>query len=1441
MSCPKDLYEPRAVDEELQEAALNWLSPASRVRWVSLKTKPGKGNSELLRHFHDWLKAYEAGFQDIKVITVHGDSTHYPATAGPLTSKVAHLYHEVRRSRVQKIMHLVRTAPLHRKAIACLILLGSGVLACLVVGASEYNKLPEATWTINVGQWTSGFVFKFLPVVWYKLPVWLFTEYLLEVTLPFGVACFVGFLASGRLREVGPSRVSRKELKDLKSPRKLANALLAVSHKCRGIILLVDDAQWLPDEEKQRLADLVALPAGAAELEAFAAKRRVLVVTVESVETHWPERPEGAIRTLEVTDFTPEALSRMAWTQLKDGDFGRLEESKREALLHEARGNINALFAERVRAYDKVIGKRFDEALDEGFADGFDLKDLMAYWALSHASSVTKSEMRDWLEALCGGEHLKDFGLKPPDNVLQLAKEFDKTSLARREGKVYFLDMARCRALLRWLGHKEGPDGETSRRLLARAHYFWFRHLTGWAASSHAGPASAAAMTDDERQAIKEAAWHAVRIGIQLERVADVLADASGLSADERNERRYHVAETLLCAAAVCRGEGNTTEANDLIVDALDWLPEADGARRRAALERGAQQLWQNFWLSGSPASITHLRELLKRNRVLRESASWRVNRRHVRLLRCRLPLKPAPDEAQLSGELLDLHRLTETLLDIRLSHGMLAPALADPDVEIREPAACLGENLHETQLRHLQVAALAARDGSAAARAAVLGDWRARLQGAEDGRLGDEALRCYHRALYLHTLADLCRAGAARIEDDEDILLVEEGAARGELYQRARAFCLTPPPEGVPLPLHLWREAQAAYVRARRLASFIYWQPLVMEVCFREGELLREHTPEDQRKPSSDGKPWWRHWDRLFWQALNLEREFDWVANAPAMHRIRWEFFSAREDNERSVVDAYNSLQTAKRAKYPPRLTLDWHKQVSAQLTNHSDSDEDRQRDAELHEEWADRLAALPEAREHWGYETLDLERAHALLFAAQARRLLRDLENADKLLDRAEALVGAPPASGDSNGHEPKKVRDMHISLKVQRAWLRQAQERKNDYKRSIREIWSEIRREDEDTAILLATLLNIEHEEKLLGDPWPPPGFEPHEDPDSPVLSLPASWFRGAFPLRLKNRFEFRFYQLLSLANYLERIERFSAKVGLETMPSVLGLLNLAMRRARAGAGPDAAAAAGPELLFQTQMLKNMAQLGWLGTNKFAETSQTFAEYGRVYNHTAETRERIVSLLEAVRFYFAEVEKVDREELETLRLLMDYEPDSPKNYRLEYVRVLCQQRYMDWHEGLSLDAAAKDWYDAAQKMHKYLYVLVDEGLWSSGIRMELQRLGVSERDFEAQHARRGAVLREAFEKYERGDRAGCFVALQNHLPETCPWVFMEDLKMLNLWLKCAPREGAEALDAQRRSAQLRALARQYIRQFRVGIKEEEVHPLIAGVVGGLQNAVD
>lgn len=1459
-----DLYVERTIDETLRQQAICWLRPSARLRWVSLSSRPGRGNSWMFKHFRHWIVESDARFDGMKVIFVSGLPAQYPASAGPLVAEIARLNREGQRSPVQRALRRVRRAPTRRKVAALFVLFVFLIPACLWAGLSEFNKSPEAHWE-SVGLWVEGFT-AFSRANWYKFPFWLITDSLLGFILTSGLGALTLYLSRGSLFPDKDLRddVKQEDLDELKTDEKLGEALSEIGRNSRGVILLVDDAQWLPDDERRLLVDLCAPPPQRPELARFVERHRVLIMTLESQDVNWGDRPEEEVFVFEVPDFTPETVGRIAWTQLGD-ELARLEEAEREKLLSEGQEDINNLFAGRAAAFDEEVGKLFEEARKGGFPDGFDRKDLMVFWAVSHRPSVSRSEMRDKLAALEAVGHLKDFGLSLSANPQLLVNEFPLTTLAHQGDQTYHFDVSRCQALQRVLAngslHPRGGDPHEALHLLARAHYGWFRLLAAKLPARTVGPASL--WPEEQRQALREAAWHIFKIGNYLERPTDVLAEAAGLEDAVRRERRYEVVDRLLDAADVYRSGGNTTESNDLVMDAVEWLPAENAPQRSEWLERGAGQLWSNFWLAGGRARVRHLRDLLRCWPGLRATQTWRANRRFEKLLRCRRSLGVAPRESSLPAELLNLHRLTRMLNDIRSSHGLTEPALKDTSLKVRAPSDAPTRTLHEMHLRQLHAAAWIAR-GDAARLATSLAAWRERLADGVmlRGQLGDEVVHCYGTARYWHTLADLCRVGLARISEDEDIPVAAEEGERLRLFETVRGFCLTPPPEGMPLPDFLWQEAQASYERVRQLATFLYWRPLLMEACFQEGELLREHTPEGRRLKVDGAKPWWWRWDKLFWQAINLEREAGWLINTPVMHRNRWEFFSAKEDNERNVEDAYNALQTIRQAGYPLPLILDWHQQVRAHLINHSDSDEDRRRDAELNEEWVDRLAALPEARAHWRFDCFELEQASALHFAAQARRLIQEPDLADLLLDRADALVEAsaapapapalpgPNSNGeqaeghDGNGNsrgpaQRKMLRDLKISLKIQRAWLRQAQERIDDYRRAIYEVWRDIDVNDEDCAIVLGCLADIEHQEKVLGDPWPAPGAPPHEDPDSPGMSLPEEWFAGPFPLRLKNRYEFRLYQLLNTVNYMEWLERLSRGAELAQLPTVLGLLHNVLSGALSRPTHDVSTA-GPGTLFSSEVLKTVARLHWLGVGRLAEISHAFAAYGLIHSHTAETRAIIVNLLDAARLYFAEVERVDSDELETLRLLIEYEPNSPRNYRLEYARVLIQHKHLLEHEKLSLEAAkTTDWYAVAKRIHKYLHVLVDDELLGSGARLELQTRGLSEQDFYNQRGLRREAMKAAFAKHEAGDLAACLAMLGPALPhDASPWVFIEDLQVLHLWLECAKQSGAASADVAHHEAALRTLARRYIRQFKVVVRDEEVRQLVSGILSGLHD---
>ena len=259
------------------------------------------------------------------------------------------------------------------------------------------------------------------------------------------------------------------------------------------------------------------------------------------------------------------------------------------------------------------------------------------------------------------------------------------------------------------------------------------------------------------------------------------------------------------------------------------------------------------------------------------------------------------------------------------------------------------------------------------------------------------------------------------------------------------------------------------------------------------------------------------------------------WLVHTPSIYRIRWKFLEDVVSLEHCVEDAYNTLVTIQQAHYPNSLRLKVHKRVNALLTNYSELEINRKRTAELYEMWAHQLAVLPEAAPLLHFKHLPYEQAHSLSFAAQAHRLLKHFDHADRLLDDAEALMLIPPPVEENETIEVLSLNDLKLGLKVQRAWLRNDQGENEISHKMIRAVWREVHRDDWICANLLASLLAIEHQQDLLLKPWPPsPDIPIYADPDNPDLSLPAEWFGDEEPLELRNRFEFRLRQLMSITS-------------------------------------------------------------------------------------------------------------------------------------------------------------------------------------------------------------------------------------------------------------------------------------------------------------------
>ena len=387
-------------------------------------------------------------------------------------------------------------------------------------------------------------------------------------------------------------------------------------------MLLIDDAHCLPEMEKGFL------------LEAFrdsvkAGNSGLLIITLDlvpsSTQNAWRSSLDEAARNhftvLNVPLFTLQELADIFEQQ---GDATGTRVAAVMDLAKDAGGSVKALLAKRAERDMTAISQAFMEAEHKGIEGVFGVAEVIAYLAARQEPYITKAELLKWIQGSL--EHIDVFGWVPTEAPQQLVKEFSNSFVVRPVGQTIYFHLGRCRLLCRWL-EEHNPS------LLARAHYFWASHdlhqVGEMPMDPHAGPA----LEIQKRQVLKRGAWHLARIGLVLNQPGEILVDAAGLTDIDRRQQTRNMVAGLLNAAALWRAEGNLLEADDLVVDALEWLPQTDGEGHQALIETAADQLWQNYWLGGNPSTRAHLATLVMGTAGLIESPAWWIHQRYETLL----------------------------------------------------------------------------------------------------------------------------------------------------------------------------------------------------------------------------------------------------------------------------------------------------------------------------------------------------------------------------------------------------------------------------------------------------------------------------------------------------------------------------------------------------------------------------------------------------------------------------------------------------------------------------------------------------------------------------------------------------------------------------------------------------------------------------------------
>lgn len=1325
------MYVEREIDYGVVEALRRGLQAKSRGFWITLVSAPGRGNTSLLEHLKEHLQQ-DYAFRPYETLLVQGSKAspgHEPGL-GPLGDALYHKVASLGMSRIYKIRRRLRNASKAQLFICAVVILGSAVLACLFAGFAEYVTSMQ-------GRRFGDFLSVYTPRHWPNFPLWLLTSSLGSLPISLGFLYISRkFLLPASAKEPGPG-----DIEELRTGDGLADALEQTVRAKRGVILLIDEAQWLPPIETTFLNGLLANSGDEAA--------RVLIAALDTAGTDWTHHLHGVeSEQLEVPPFELFELRSILNAHGKPTKSGKDQPDEAD-LCEQAEGNVKALLAHENVLVSEELGQEFRKASADDIGSVVGVSALIVLQAVRQRASITKTELLKWLtdEKAC----LKECGWIAPEGPQELVKKFAACSIVKTSGDLCRFDPERRHALQLWLQHHEP-------RLLARVHYFWCCSFV----QQSQGPL--------KHHAVRSAAWHAARIALFLDKPVEVIQDVGGLSPEAARERQQQIATVLLAAAAVLRSEGDLLESRAFVIDGIEWLHGLGGASSRLAGE-ALDQLWRGYWLSGDARN----RDEIERTAALFPDAAGtpglRVHHRYEALLQGSASLPPLPEES-LDPALHNLRGLTETLVQIRQAHGFLEPGLSDSSVSVAEPVESFSDTFPEIELWSLMTAACDRRNDEQGLQERIL-RWRARLLQHRSARaqVGEQVVGWLAEAFYYHRLADVLehaeggapfRARRRQVPDSVADLL--------------RNACLEAPEPDEDLEDFLWEQSRTAYHKASQLALLLGWRVVVLKAHFGLATLLERHTPGHLRQPE---ETWWEGWDALFNHCVQLEKELKWVFHRPILHQLRHEFF-ADEGLESSTEDAYNAFVAAKAAHYPAHVILEWHRKVAGLLNDYGNSDVDRRRSAELHELWARDLAALPEAEALLRFRALRYEQAYSLHYAAQALRLIRELDRADRLLNEADALVSSAPA-----GEPPEdmdKVRELLLTLRLQRAWLREMQGRQDEYMELVKQLWREMRRSDPDCDIVLRSLVQIEAEEGLLDDPWPALELV---DPDNPEMSLPDS-----APLQLENRFEFRLRQFLSLIS----------------------------------AGSRASL---PELML-------FAQIG-LGSGKsFGKTALLFAELGLALPVRPETRQLLINLLRAVWFFFAEIVEVETDELQALRLLLQYAPDNLL-YHQSYAAAVVKNQHLLKRELAVQEAGEQDWLKVAQRVNHYLGILVDNSLRAEWIAAALEGSGISGDVFMSLLEKRRGSLQRARAALESGDPQQSLHHLASVLPsERPPWVFLEDLQVVDLWIRSQAAAGTMAPEEfSQRSRQLRELAVRFVRQFGGTISDQQVQHLVLDLV--------
>lgn len=675
----ESFYLHREIDKRAREHfAKLYSSESPRRRWLQLYSQTGHGNTSFLDQFRLWLarewrlgKDTEVLYVDADVEGVHGGE---PTNLGPLAHAVLKAHAQVETTAFRRLCHRLRRINWGNFALWFALALVVVTLILVLGSVQPDNRQPL---------WST---------VWFVLnhP----EEHWQEGLLAFMIAILCALLFEFRKKlfeedseEEKASYGSRIE----EEIRYYGRGMIRVLDEIRGrrwhLVLLIDNAHKLPRKEREFLERLQgrseALPM-VNEFNSFAHRCRTTVIE---------HRNECACEgvPLQIPAFTWEEIKRICQS---DTRLASLMVETRNSLIDSAAatGNIHAIFLEEKFEEKEKIRQEWEGRTE--LAEEIDERDLSALFVTQYAEIVTT----DGLTALPASLYLEAFFPKREDiRAAAIAFRDKETHLFSKRDSSIKQNAAACQYLRTILN-----GSENGRRVLERAHFWWFMKLVTPFLDRQPASVAVSALSAEESGKIRRAAWHV----LELERTgidpnSGLEADRSGISAFFTTTRlsakeiaacRLNAAASLLLALKINVAEGNLAAAREDAEHAIAWLASVRAAdssepdhRAVRWLEFAAQTLWSAYWLTFDATIRNCIDDLAEDHPNVAKGLSWRIFKQYENLLKGHFEgTTPCsePDRVE-EPDLYNVWALTKVLRWIRERYGFTRKGLSQPQLHL--------------------------------------------------------------------------------------------------------------------------------------------------------------------------------------------------------------------------------------------------------------------------------------------------------------------------------------------------------------------------------------------------------------------------------------------------------------------------------------------------------------------------------------------------------------------------------------------------------------------------------------------------------------------------------------------------------------------------------------------------------------------------------------